>query len=56
MLLFYQIANLGNVFKIRRSFEALIPRFLSDYINFSKIHSKAMLGLFEGFEKYLSTI
>ena len=33
--------------------KGFIPRLLSDYINFSKIHSKAMLGLFEGLEKYL---
>jgi ribosome-associated toxin RatA of RatAB toxin-antitoxin module len=35
--------------------KGLLPRFLSNYINFSKIHSKAMLGLFEGLEKYLLT-
>lgn len=32
-----------------------IPRFLSNFINFSKIHSKAMKEMFVSLERYLST-
>lgn len=32
----------------------LMPRLLSNFINFSKIHSKAMKGMFAGLERYLS--
>lgn len=32
----------------------IIPRFLSNFINFSKLHSSAMEDLFSGLEEYLS--
>ena len=33
-----------------------IPRFLSNFINFSKIHSKAMKEMFVSLDRYLSSI
>lgn len=32
-----------------------MPRLLSNFINFSKIHSKAMKGMFAGLDRYLSS-
>jgi ribosome-associated toxin RatA of RatAB toxin-antitoxin module len=33
----------------------IMPRLLSNFINFSKIHSKAMKGMFAGLDRYLSS-
>ena len=33
-----------------------VPRLLSNFINFSKIHSKAMKGMFSNLDKYLSSV
>ena len=46
--------NSELVYSIDLEPKGLLPRFLSNFINFSEIHSKAMLGLFEGLEEYLS--
>ncbi|MCU0373086.1 MAG: SRPBCC family protein [Ignavibacteria bacterium] len=44
----------GLTYSIDLEPNGFIPRFLSNFINYSKIHSNAMKEMFTGLDKYLS--
>lgn len=57
----WKIENAGNnesilTYSIDLEPVGFLPRFLSEFMDFSKMHSKAMMDMFQNLDKYLSSL